>query len=85
MREYNEKMDKLTMPCGELVPNDEELFAMTEEELFLWNKADLLWVINYSGHKMDSTMPNYESWRAFYERASRAKNRHHWDETPYYD
>ena len=85
VKAFEERMKELTMPSGELVPSDDELFGMTEDDLFLWSKEDLKWVINYAGHKAFDGSQEQEFWRAFYERASHTKNKHGWDESPYYE
>ena len=75
MREFDENMKKLTMPCGELVPSDDELLSFTEEDLDAYLKNDLLWLINYVGHKVAD---EGEKWHPLFDMCTHVKNLKHW-------
>ena len=74
-REFEEKMKELTMPCGELVPSDAELLTFTEEDLDAYRKEDLMWLINYVGHK---AADEGEKWHPLMDLCTKVKNLKHW-------
>ena len=55
MREMEEKeqeeINKRTMPDGNMVPEDDVLLAMTDEEFDAYNRPNLMFVINYVAYK----------------------------------
>jgi len=74
-RELEKKEQEWMMPSGEFVPCDEELLQFTKEDLNAYSKDDLMWLINYIGHKMSK---NEKKWGNLYTLASRVKNYKRW-------
>lgn len=78
-REFEQKMDAITMPCGELVPSNDELFTFTEEDFDKYSKEDLFWLINYIGHAIpDNANDENEPWSRLFILASKVKNKKKW-------
>ncbi|MBR1915877.1 MAG: hypothetical protein IJ830_05535 [Alphaproteobacteria bacterium] len=79
-RDFEEKMKKLTMPSGELVPCDEELLKMERSEFETWPKDDLKWLINYVGHKTaESIGQELKDWEELFTLLSSIKNAKGWN------
>ena len=79
-RDFEEKMKKLTMPSGELVPCDKELMEMTRSEFETWPKDDLKWLINYVGHKMsEAAGQELKDWEELFILLSSIKNAKGWN------
>ena len=86
-RDFEEKMKKLTMPSGELVPCDGELMEMTRSEFETWPKDDTLWLINYVGHKTAVSIgQELKDWENLFTLLSSIKNAKGWtDNDPAWD
>ena len=83
-KEFERKMDDLTMPCGEIVPEDAELMDLSDDELNKFSKADINWLINYVGHKMSETCgQEYKDWGELFTRLSAVKTKNGWHKEPY--
>ena len=74
-------IDAITMPSGELVPNDDELLGMTRSQLESYDRDNLNWLINYVGHKIPvGTRDENEPWSRLFVRASYVKDDKGWFE-----
>ncbi len=70
-KKAEEALKELTMPSGNIVPNDDELLGLSDEDLLAWPKEDFLWLINYVGHKMsDSCGERYFEYGNLFSRLS---------------
>ena len=73
------EMKSLTMPSGKIVPTDEELLGMADEDFCTWPKDDLVWLINYIGHKISFVTPEDKVfWNALFERLSKVRAKKNW-------
>lgn len=74
-----EEIAKRTMPDGNLVPDDEELLGMTDEDFDGYNRSNLMFIINYVAHKeIAAADADKIFWRQLFERLARIKNRKGW-------
>ena len=78
-REFEQKMDAITMPCGELGPSNDELLTFTEEDFDKYSREDLFWLINYIGHAIpEDAHDENEPWSRIFILASNVKNKKKW-------
>jgi septation ring formation regulator EzrA len=74
-----EEIAKRTMPDGNLVPDDDELLGMTDEDFDVYSRQNLLFIINYVAYKeIDAADDDKFYWRQLFERLTRIKNLKQW-------
>lgn len=78
-KKEQEEIEKRTMPSGTLVAEDDKLLAFTEEDFDKFSRDDLMWLINYIGHRIpDGCRDENEPWSRIFVFASNVKNKKHW-------
>lgn len=74
-----EEIAKRTMPDGNLVPDDECLLGMKDEDFDAYPRQNLIFLINYVAQKeINATGDNKIFWRQLFERLTHIKNLKHW-------
>jgi len=78
-KKEREEIEKRTMPDGNLVPDDETLLEMKDEDFDVYSRQNLLFIINYVAYK-EIEAEGYRKilWREIFERLTRIKNLKRW-------
>ena len=78
-RKEQEDIKKRTMPDGNLVPEDDVLLEMKDEEFEAYDRPNLMFIINYVAYReIEGIEAEKPYWRNLFERLTKIKNLKHW-------
>lgn len=78
-KKEQKEIAKRTMPSGNLVPEDDTLLEMKDEDFDVYDRQDFMFIINYVAYKeIEGLGIEKHYWRELFERLTRIKNLKRW-------